>query len=193
MLPNDEIEKLLKQYEGIIRKIVNKYKVSSFDKEDLYQAGLLGLYKAIKNYKEEFNVKLTTFAFKYIIGEVNREYKKLNLYGRVDYNKIRSYVYLNSTLTPEEICKELNISIETFYDAMSRVDQVMYLEDEIRDSIIDNKAYIDLELDKEEELLYQYYVVRRFSQCEIAKLLNVSQSTVSRSIRKLKNKIKERA
>ncbi|MBQ4571525.1 MAG: sigma-70 family RNA polymerase sigma factor [Bacilli bacterium] len=193
MLPNDEIEVLLKQYEGIIRKIVNKYKVSSFDREDLYQAGLLGLFKAIKNYKEEYNVKLTTYAFKYIIGEVNREYKKLNLYGRVDYNKIRSFVYLNNTLTPEEICKELNISIETFYDAMSRVDQVMYLEDDTRDSIIDNKAYIDLELNKDEELLYQYYVVRRFSQTEIAKLLNVSQSTVSRSIKKLKLKIKERA
>ena len=193
MLPSDEIEVLLKQYEGIIRKIVNKYKVSSFDREDLYQAGLLGLFKAIKNYKEEYNVKLTTYAFKYIIGEVNREYKKLNLYGRVDYNKIRSFVYLNNTLTPEEICKELNISIETFYDAMSRVDQVMYLEDDTRDSIIDNKAYIDLELDKDEELLYQYYVVRRFSQTEIAKLLNVSQSTVSRSIKKLKLKIKERA
>ena len=193
MLPNDDIEVLLKQYEGIIRKIVNKYKVSSFDKEDLYQAGLLGLFKAIKNYKEEYNAKLTTYAFKYIIGEVNREYKKLNLYGRVDYNKIRSFVYLNNTLTPEEICKELNISIETFYDAMSRVDQVMYLEDDTRDSIVDNKAYIDLELDKDEELLYQYYVVRRFSQTEIAKLLNVSQSTVSRSIKKLKLKIKERA
>ena len=193
MLPNDEIEVLLKQYEGIIRKIVNKYKVSSFDREDLYQAGLLGLFKAIKNYKEEYNVKLTTYAFKYIIGEVNREYKKLNLYGRVDYNKIRTFVYLNTTLTPEEICKELNISIETFYDAMSRVDQVMYLEDDIRDSIIDNKAYIDLELNKDEELLYQYYVVRRFSQTEIAKLLNVSQSTVSRSIKKLKLKMKERA
>ena len=100
---------------------------------------------------------------------------------------------MNNTLTPEEICKELNISIETFYDAMSRVDQVMYLEDDTRDSIIDNKAYIDLELNKDEELLYQYYVVRRFSQTEIAKLLNVSQSTVSRSIKKLKLKIKERA
>ena len=31
MLPNDEIEVLLKQYEGIIRKIVNKYKVYSLN------------------------------------------------------------------------------------------------------------------------------------------------------------------
>ena len=32
---HDEVEVLLKKYDGIIRKIVNRYKVSNFDKEDL--------------------------------------------------------------------------------------------------------------------------------------------------------------
>lgn len=190
METNDDIEFLIEKYEGIIWKIVNKYRVSSYDKEDLYQAGLLGLFKAIKNYKHEYNVKLITYAFKFIIGEVNKEYKKLNLYGKVEYNKIRNYVYLNNTLTPEEICQNLKISIETFYDAVSRVDQIMYLEDDVRDEILESRT-IDLDLDKEEEILYQYYVVRRFTQSEIAKLLNISQSTVSRNINKLKKKLKE--
>lgn len=190
METNDDIELLIEKYEGIIWKIVNKYKVSSYDKEDLYQAGLLGLFKAIKNYKHEYNVKLITYAFKFIIGEVNKEYKKLNLYGKVEYNKIRNYVYLNNTLTPEEICQNLKISIETFYDAVSRVDQIMYLEDDVRDEILESRTF-ELDLDKEEEILYQYYVVRRFTQSEIAKLLNISQSTVSRNINKLKKKLKE--
>lgn len=190
METNDDIEFLIAKYEGIIWKIVNKYKVSSFDKEDLYQAGLLGLFKAIKNYKPEYNVKLITYAFKFIIGEVNKEYKKLNLYGKVEYNKIRNYVYLNNTLTPEEICQNLKISIETFYDAVSRVDQIMYLEDNVRDEILESRT-CELDLDKEEEILYQYYVVRRFTQSEIAKLLNISQSTVSRNINKLRKKLKE--
>lgn len=190
METNDDIEFLIAKYEGIIWKIVNKYKVSSFDKEDLYQAGLLGLFKAIKNYKSEYNVKLITYAFKFIIGEVNKEYKKLNLYGKVEYNKIRNYVYLNNTLTPEEICHNLKISIETFYDAVSRVDQIMYLEDNVRDEILESRTF-ELDLDKEEEILYQYYVVRRFTQSEIAKLLNISQSTVSRNINKLRKKLKE--
>ena len=190
METNDDIEFLIAKYEGIIWKIVNKYKVSSFDKEDLYQAGLLGLFKAIKNYKPEYNVKLITYAFKFIIGEVNKEYKKLNLYGKVEYNKIRNYVYLNNTLTPEEICQNLKISIETFYDAVSRVDQIMYLEDNVRDEILESRT-CELDLDKEEEILYQYYVVRRITQSEIAKLLNISQSTVSRNINKLRKKLKE--
>lgn len=188
---HDEVEVLLKKYDGIIRKIVNRYKVSNFDKEDLYQAGLIGLFKAIKNFNSCFNVKLSTYAFKYIIGEVNREYKKLNLYGNVEYNKIRNYIFLHSNKTPEEICIDLNINKETFYDAVSRVDQVTYLEDEIRDQILDRKEELDLELNNDESILYQYYIVRNLTQSEIAKLLNVSQSTVSRSISKLKKKLKD--
>ena len=188
---HDEVEVLLKKYDGIIRKIVNRYKVSNFDKEDLYQAGQIGLFKAIKNFNSCFNVKLSTYAFKYIIGEVNREYKKLNLYGNVEYNKIRNYIFLHSNKTPEEICNDLNINKETFYDAVSRVDQVTYLEDEIRDQILDRKEELDLELNNDESILYQYYIVRNLTQSEIAKLLNVSQSTVSRSISKLKKKLKD--
>lgn len=190
MQANDEIETLLIKYDKVIRKIVSRYKVSNFDKEDLYQAGRLGLFKAIKNYNESFNVKLTTYAFKYIIGEVNKEYKKLNLYGKVEYNKIRNYVFLNNSKSPEEICRDLNISLETFYDAVSRIDQITYLEDDVRDQIVDKIDYIELDLDKDENLLYQYYIVRRLSQSEIGKLLNVSQSTVSRNISKLKKKLK---
>ena len=188
---HDEVEVLLKKYDGIIRKIVNRYKVSNFDKEDLYQAGQIGLFKAIKNFNSCFNVKLSTYAFKYIIGEVNREYNKLNLYGNVEYNKIRNYIFLHSNKTPEEICIDLNINKETFYDAVSRVDQVTYLEDEIRDQILDRKEELDLELNNDESILYQYYIVRNLTQSEIAKLLNVSQSTVSRSISKLKKKLKD--
>lgn len=188
---NDEVETLLKKYDGIIKKIVNRYKVSNFDKEDLYQAGQIGLFKAIKNFNSCFNVKLSTYAFKYIIGEVNKEYKKLNLYGNVEYNKIRNYIFLHPNKTPEEICIDLNINKETFYDAVSRVDQVTYLEDDVRDQIIDKKVEIEVDLNNEEYILYQYYIVRNLTQSEIAKLLNVSQSTVSRSISKLKKKLKD--
>ena len=66
----------------------------------------------------------------------------------------------------------------------------MYLEDNVRDEILESRTF-ELDLDKEEEILYQYYVVRRFTQSEIAKLLNISQSTVSRNINKLRKKLKE--
>lgn len=190
MVSNYEIEQLLIKYDKYIRSIVNKYKVSSFDKDDLYQAGLVGLYKAIKNYKDEYNVKLSTYAFKYIIGEINKEYNKLNIYGRSDYNKIRTFIENNSNLSPEEICKALNISLDTFFKAISKIDKLVYIDDELENKIPSQTEVIN-DLEDEEVMLYNYYFVRKLNQTEIAKLLNTSQSTVSRSIKKLKLKFKK--
>ena len=69
---HDEVEVLLKKYDGIIRKIVNRYKVSNFDKEDLYQVGVLGMLKAYKNFIPNEKVKFTTYAYPYILGEIRK-------------------------------------------------------------------------------------------------------------------------
>lgn len=186
---HEDIDEILIKYEKYIRSIVSKYKVSKFDQEDLFQAGLLGLFKAIKKYDSKYNAKLSTFAFKYIIGEVNKEYNKLNLYGRSDYNKIRKYVTEHIDESLDEISKSLNISVETIYLALSKSDKLLYLDETMIDNIIDNHNIVDFELSKEEEMLYNYYYVRKFSQGFIAKLLNISQPTVSRMIKSLKLKI----
>ena len=185
----ENIDDILKSYDKYIISIVNKYNFSRFDKDDLYQAVLVGLFKAIKRYNESYNVKLSTFAFKYIIGEINKEYTKLNLYGRSDYNKIRNYIKEHSELTIDAISKNLKLSIETIYLAISKCDKVVYLDEIMIDSIVDNNKIVDLEFTKEEEILYNYYFVRKFNQSVIAKLLNTSQPTVSRMIKNLKNKI----
>lgn len=186
---NDQIENLLLKYDKYIKSIVNKYKVSNFDKDDLYQAGLIGFYKAITNYKEEFHVKLSTYAFKYIIGEINKEYNKLNIYGRSDYNKIRSFIENNPHLTADEICVKLNISKDTFFKAISKIDKIVYIDEELENKLPAKIANI-IDFEDEELILYNYYYVRKLSQSEIAKLLNLSQSTISRNIKKLKLKFK---
>ena len=55
-------------YENLVRKIISKYNYYG-DYEDLYQVGMMGLMKALKNYKYE-GAKFSTYAYQYIIGEV---------------------------------------------------------------------------------------------------------------------------
>ena len=57
------------QYENLVRSIISKYTYYG-DYEDLYQVGMMGLVKACKNYKES-TAKFSTYAYKYILGEVN--------------------------------------------------------------------------------------------------------------------------
>ena len=57
------------EYENLIYKMISQYK--SFDKEDLYQVAMIGLMKAKKNYKDSENTKFSTYAYYYILGEIN--------------------------------------------------------------------------------------------------------------------------
>ena len=59
------MEKVL-DYDGLIYSIINKYP-SRFDKEDLYQVGMIGLIDAYKHYDKSHDTKFSTFAYYYIV------------------------------------------------------------------------------------------------------------------------------
>ena len=57
--------------ERLVYSIIKKYE-NYYDKEDLYQVGMLGLINAYRNFDPKYNVKFSTYAFQYIVGEVNK-------------------------------------------------------------------------------------------------------------------------
>ena len=74
-----QCEKVIEENIGLVKTIVNRFKVSDFDKDDLMQAGLIGLWKAAYHYNEKMNVKFSTYACKFIMGEIKEEMKKFNM------------------------------------------------------------------------------------------------------------------
>ena len=65
----DEITNLILNNEKLIYSITNYFKNYN-SKEDLYQAGCLGLINAYKRYNPNMNCKFTTYAYPYILGEM---------------------------------------------------------------------------------------------------------------------------
>ena len=57
------------EYEPYIYGIAKKFNGYK-NKEDLIQVGYMGLVMALKNYKEDTNTKFSTYAYKYIYGEM---------------------------------------------------------------------------------------------------------------------------
>ena len=57
-----EIE-LFARYKSMVSKISRSFFLVGGDPEDIIQEGMIGLYKAIKNYKEEKNATFSTFAY----------------------------------------------------------------------------------------------------------------------------------
>lgn len=68
----EKMEKLVEQNNGLIWSIVKRFKDRGYELEDLYQIGSIGFIKSIKRFDKSFDVKLSTYAVPYILGEIKR-------------------------------------------------------------------------------------------------------------------------
>ena len=121
--------------------------------EDLYQIGTIGFIKAIKRFDTSFDVKLSTYAVPYILGEIKRFIRddgtvKVSRGIKELAVKIREVQtnYLRETgqeITILEVAKKLKISKEEVAVALDSLNPVVsiyedtYSNDEGSISIID--------------------------------------------------------
>ena len=65
----DAMADLVENNQGLIWSIVKRFTGRGYD---LYQIGMRGFIKSIRNFDINFEVKLSTYAVPYILGEVKR-------------------------------------------------------------------------------------------------------------------------
>ena len=66
------MEKLIQENNGLIWSIVKRFSGRGYELEDLYQIGTIGFIKSIKRFDTSFDVRLSTYAVPYILGEIKR-------------------------------------------------------------------------------------------------------------------------
>ena len=67
-----EMERMIRDNNGLIWSIVKRFNGRGYDLEDLYQIGCMGFIKSIKRFDTNYDVKLSTYAVPYMIGEIKR-------------------------------------------------------------------------------------------------------------------------
>ena len=68
----DAMADLVQNNQGLIWSIVKRFTGRGYELEDLYQIGMIGFIKSVRNFDINFEVKLSTYAVPYILGEVKR-------------------------------------------------------------------------------------------------------------------------
>lgn len=68
----DAMANLVENNQGLIWSIVKRFTGRGYELDDLYQIGMIGFIKSIRNFDINFDVKLSTYAVPYILGEVKR-------------------------------------------------------------------------------------------------------------------------
>ena len=199
------IEKLIKENEWLIYEIAKRYS-GYYSIEDLYQAGSIGIIKASKKYKSEYNVKFSTYAYKSILGEIIDFIRKDRniVLSEETYLIYKKYLKVKELLTSDreptfsEICSFMEISesqmlniIESISITKSLDDLEPYTDDRCS---LDDKLLIENELSQLSEfdrslIDYRYYL--GYTQSETASLLGISQVKVSRQEKLILNRIKD--
>lgn len=189
----------------LVNKIVNKMNYGYVDKDDLYQAGLIGLFKATKKFNKEINDNFISFSTIYIISEIKNELRtnKLIVLNK-KIIKIKKYLNNNidSKLTISELSNNLNESKEMIHLGLIYQNDICSLneinnEEEMINSIEDknNKdIYIDeiMKLDSISKVIILLKYYKNYNQTEIAKIMNCSQSKISRIEKNALDIIKKR-
>ena len=68
----DAMAKLVEENQGLIWSIVKRFSGRGYENDDLYQIGTIGFIKSIRNFDVNFEVRLSTYAVPYILGEIKR-------------------------------------------------------------------------------------------------------------------------
>lgn len=79
---------------GLIYMVLERFKNTSYEQEDLFQVGSIGLLKAIDKFDFTYNVRFSTYAVPMIIGEIKKFLRddgmvKIQRGVKENYNKIR--------------------------------------------------------------------------------------------------------
>lgn len=135
----EDITKLIEDNSRLVWSIVRRFNGRGYDIEDLYQIGSIGLIKAIQRFDTSFEVRLSTYAVPYILGEIkrfirddgpikiSRSIKELNI-KIIELQK----EYLNKygkEITLEQLAKELKTSKEDIAMALDSARPVNSIED----------------------------------------------------------------
>lgn len=214
----DELTSVIKDNEKLIYAISNNFKNYN-SKEDLYQAGCLGIIKAYKNYNPNMNCKFSTYAYNYILGEmkklvrddkgikISREISKLNL--KIE----KAYILLSQKLMKEPSIKELAdyLEIDEYYvgEAINSLYRLKSIDEPVNTNessllleevIGKSDNVIDLLLLKQslnnlkgfEKNIIEERYMNDLTQEETSKIVGISQVQVSRYEKKALNKMKEK-
>lgn len=159
-----ELERLIRQNNGLIWSIVKRFYGRGYEAEDLYQIGCMGFIKSIKRFDTTFEVKLSTYCVPYILGEIKRFIRddgpiKISRSTKDLAIKIKElqkeYSKKGKDISIEQIAKELKLSKEDIIFAMESSNTVESFEANIlKDSSSEDKkiSLIDrIATDKNEE------------------------------------------
>lgn len=178
--------KLIEHNLRLVAHISKKYSLKGYDSDDIISIGTIGLIKAISSYNPDKKVGLATYAARCIENEILMTIRR----GK----KLQSEVFMQDSVGKDKDGKDLSLidklgtDEESVFDEVNLKLRIGELYRQMREALSSRERRVL-------ELRYGLYGSDVLTQKEIASMLGISRSYISRiekkAIKKLLKKISD--
>lgn len=178
---DEVIDYLLDKYKGLVRRKARTMFLVGGDTDDLIQEGMIGLYKAVRDYDVRKEASFLTFANLCIDRQI---YSAINASNRKKHSPLNSYIsfpllnFLNDNVTNELYMDKQNVN--------HRNPEDLYIDKE-------NALHIEHMLEKELSA-FEYEVLKMYidgaDYIEIAERMDKKPKSIDNAIQRIKKKVK---
>lgn len=174
-------EYIISKYENFVKAKARSYFLIGADKEDIYQEGMIGLYKAIRDFNVEKSNAFRSFAELCITRQIITAIKTATRQKHIPLN---TYISLNKPVSEDESDRTLldvisGMKITDPEELIISQEQKEYIEDEI------SKVLSELEL----EVLQSYLDGKSYQ--EIACDLDRHAKSIDNALQRVKRKLEK--
>lgn len=174
-------EYLISKYENFVKAKSKSYFLIGADKEDIYQEGMIGLYKAIRDFKADRLTSFKAFAEICITRQIITAIKTATRQKHIPLN---TYISLNKPIYEEESDRTLIDVLSEFKitdpeELIIGKEQIKHIEGEIA------KVLSDLEM----EVLQSYLDGKSYQ--EIACDLDRQAKSIDNALQRVKRKLEK--
>lgn len=177
------VDYICDKYKNLVRSKAKSMYILGADGEDLIQEGMIGLFKAVRDYDSGRDASFFTFADLCISRQM---YTAVQAAKRQKHIPLNSYVSLYGSSSEKEEGEERNL-LEALADPSELTPEELFLD---KERVAYLEAVIENELSNFEKQVLDLYMTG-MSYTQIAKVLGRDEKSADNALQRLKGKIKK--
>ena len=172
---------LMEKHKNLVRKKARALYLIGGDNDDLIQEGMIGLYKAIRDFDPERGASFHTFADLCISRQL---YTAVQASQRQKHQPLNSYVSLSDSDNEEQTSSRASYAAN---DVRNRNPEELFIA---RENLEDMEELIEKKLSRFERAVLRYFL-SGLNYSQIADSLGKSSKATDNALQRIKKKIKQ--
>lgn len=174
---------IMNQYKNLVRKKAKSMYILGADSDDLIQEGMIGLFKAVRDYDSGRDASFATFADLCVSRQM---YTAVQASRRQKHIPLNTYISLNGSVSGEQEGEEEEL-INRLAVQFGQSPEEVVIDKENVDQL---EKTIEKELSSFEKQVLDLYLTGMGYQ-QIAKVLGKDDKSTDNALQRLKNKLKK--